>query len=72
VKFNASIRGGGCDTQRVLPHGNEDEVREEVRKRVESFSKVDGFVFSQVHNIQPDVPVQNLLAMLDELKLLRK
>jgi len=64
--------GGGCDTQRVLPHGNEDEVREEVRKRVESFSKVDGFVFSQVHNIQPDVPVQNLLAMLDELKLLRK
>ena len=60
--------GGGCDTQHVLPYGTEAEVRTEVASRIKEFSAVPGFVFSQVHNIQPDVPVQNILAMVDELK----
>jgi len=59
--------GGGCDTQRVLPERSEEEVRAEVRSRLEHYATVPGFVFAQVHNIQPDVPPKNVLAMLDEV-----
>ena len=54
--------GGGCDTQRVLPFGTPAEVRAEARRRVADLGP-DGFVFAQVHNIQPGVPVENLVAM---------
>ncbi|NLF32533.1 MAG: hypothetical protein GX591_16790 [Planctomycetes bacterium] len=58
--------GGGCDTQRVLPLGTPDEVRDHVRANLETFDALNGgFVFSQVHNIQADVPVENVMAMLD-------
>ena len=58
--------GGGCDTQRVLPLGSPDEVRRHVRENLETFRAADGgFVFSQVHNIQADVPPENVLAMLE-------
>jgi uroporphyrinogen decarboxylase len=57
--------GGGCDTQRVLARGTPAEVREEVRRRVGDFAPGGGFVFTQVHNVQPDVPPQNLVAMLE-------
>jgi len=60
--------GGGCDTQRVLPQGTEEEVRSEVRSRLQQYASVPGFVFSQVHNIQADVPPRNILAMLDEVR----
>ena len=57
--------GGGCDTQEVLPHGTPEEVREHVRRNIEVFtSGTGGFVFTQVHNIQQDVPVENVEAML--------
>jgi len=62
--------GGGCDTQEVLPYGKPEDIKEEVKRRVEDLSGDGGFVFCQVHNIQPDVPVENILAMyeaLDEL-----
>jgi len=58
--------GGGCDTQKVLPLGTPEEVREHVRRNIEVFSSgPGGFVFTQVHNIQQDVPVENVEAMLD-------
>lgn len=57
--------GGGCDTQSVLPFGTPEEVREHVRERIEIFKKGGGYVFAQVHNIQPGVPVKNILAMYD-------
>ncbi len=57
--------GGGVDTQRVLPHGTPDEVRAQVRERIRILGPGGGFVFNQVHNIQEDVPVDNVLAMLD-------
>ena len=57
--------GGGCDTQAVLPHGTPEEVREHVRRNIEMFSSgPGGYVFTQVHNIQQDVPVENVEAML--------
>ena len=55
--------GGGCDTQQVLPYGSADDVRNEVATRVAQLSPGGGFVFCQVHNIQPDVPPENIVAM---------
>ena len=58
--------GGGCDTQEVLPRGTPDEVREHVRRNIEIFTgTTGGFVFAQVHNIQQDVPVENVEAMFE-------
>ena len=57
--------GGGCDTQRVLARGTPAEVREEVKRRVGDLAPGGGFVFTQVHNVQPDVPPENIEAMLD-------
>ena len=57
--------GGGCDTQAVLPRGTAAEVAEEVRRRMAVFATVPGYVFSQVHNIQPDVPVRNMIALIE-------
>lgn len=57
--------GGGIDTQRVLPLGTPQEVREEVKKRLEEFSPGGGFVFATVHNIQPNVPAENIRAMFE-------
>jgi len=48
--------GGGCDTQRILPIGTPDEIREEVKRRIGDLAPGGGCVFAQVHNIQPDVP----------------
>ena len=61
--------GGGCDTQSVLPRGTPDEVREHVRENMQVFGLGGGYVFNQVHNIQANVPVDNILAMLDEAHL---
>ncbi|NIA08000.1 MAG: methyltransferase [Actinobacteria bacterium] len=63
--------GGGCDTQMVLARGTPDDVRQEVRRRVDDLAPGGGFVFCQVHNIQADVPVENILAMYEELGTLR-
>ena len=57
--------GGGIDTQHVLPYGTPDDVRAQVAERIRIFGPGGGFVFNPVHNIQEDVPVENLLAMFD-------
>ncbi|MDH4197839.1 MAG: uroporphyrinogen decarboxylase family protein, partial [Candidatus Aminicenantes bacterium] len=60
-----SFWGGGVDTQRVLPRGTPEEVRENVRRNLEVFKPGGGYVFNGVHNIQADVPPENILAMYD-------
>jgi uroporphyrinogen decarboxylase len=55
--------GGGVDTQRVLGGGSPDEVRAEVRRRITDLRDGGGFVFAAVHNVQPNVPPANLVAM---------
>ncbi len=60
--------GGGCDTQHVLPFGTPEEVRAEVRRRIRDLAPGGGFVFTAVHNIQPDVPPENVIAMYDEAR----
>lgn len=66
LKFGEQITfwGGGCDTQRVLPFATAREVAEHVRRNVEIFKPGGGFVFVQVHNIQPGVRPENIVAML--------
>ena len=60
--------GGGCDTQKVLPLGTPEEVTAHVRHNLEVFTSGDGgYVFCQVHNIQQDVPVENITCMLAAL-----
>jgi uroporphyrinogen decarboxylase len=58
--------GGGCDTQRALNASNSEAVRADVRRRLREFGPGASLVFTQVHNIQYDVPPQNILAMRDE------
>ncbi len=60
--------GGGADTQQVLPYGSEQEVRDEVRRRLDDLMPGGGFVFTPVHSIQPDVPPQNLVAMWETVR----
>jgi hypothetical protein len=63
--------GGGVDTQKTLPMGTPDEVREEVRQRLEIFSPGGGFVFAAIHNIVAKVPPENIIAMLDTIREFR-
>ncbi len=60
--------GGGVDTQAVLNSGTPAVVKESVRRNVDILAPGGGFVFCQVHNIQPDVPPENVLAMYEALE----
>jgi len=60
--------GGGVDTQRVLPFGTPEEVKAEVKRRVDDLAPGGGFVFNTVHNVQGDVPPQNYMAMWEALR----
>ncbi len=60
--------GGGVDTQATLPFGTPDEVRREVRSRIETFGPGGGFVFNTVHNVQPQSPVANVRAMYETVR----
>lgn len=56
---------GAIDTQHVLPDGTTEDVRAEVKRRIGDLAPGGGYVFSAVHNIQPDVPLENILAMYE-------
>lgn len=60
--------GGGVDTQKTLPFGTPEQVREEVRQRIETFGPGGGFVFNTIHNVQPQTPVENVLAMYEAVR----
>lgn len=55
--------GGGCNTRTVLNRSTPQEVYDYSRKMIDIFSKDGGFVFNTEHNIMPDVPPENILAM---------
>jgi len=57
--------GGGVSTQGVLDAAGPAAIRDEVRRNVETFAPGGGFVFTQVHNIQADVPPENIVAAFD-------
>jgi hypothetical protein len=60
--------GGGVDTQKTLPFGTPDEVRDQVRQRIEIFAEGGGFVFCTIHNAQASTPIENLLAMFEVVR----
>jgi uroporphyrinogen-III decarboxylase len=55
--------GGGVDTQKTLPFGTPDEVRREVERRIGDLGRGGGYILAPVHNVQADVPAENLVAM---------
>jgi uroporphyrinogen-III decarboxylase len=60
--------GGGADTQKVLPFARPAEVEEHVLRQCELLGRGGGFVFTPVHNVQANVPVENVLAMVRAVK----
>jgi hypothetical protein len=60
--------GGGVDTQKTLPYGTPEDVYNEVRDRIRIFGEGGGFVFNTVHNIQANVPIENVDAMFRALR----
>jgi len=57
--------GGGCDTQQILTTATPEEVRQHVKERLKTFTPGGGYIFNQIHNIQANVPPENIAAMLD-------
>lgn len=60
--------GGGIDTQHILSTGTPAAVKADVKRNMSIFKNQGGYVFAQVHNIQPGVPVENVIAMYEAYK----
>jgi hypothetical protein len=63
--------GGGVDTQKTLPFGKPQEVRDQVRERIEVFGPGGGFVFCTIHNLQANTPIENVLALFEVVQQYR-
>ena len=60
--------GGGIETQNVLPFSTPDKIRAHVKQNIEALAPGGGFVFNTIHNIQSEVPPQNIMAMWETLQ----
>jgi len=60
--------GGAVDTQDVLPYGTPGQVRDDARRNIEALAPGGGYVFNTVHNIQADVPAENIVALWETLR----
>jgi hypothetical protein len=69
-RFGAQLTfwGGGVDTQNTLPFGTPEQIRAEVKERIEIFGTGGGFMFNPVHNVQARTPTENLLALYDAVQ----
>jgi uroporphyrinogen decarboxylase len=69
-EFGADLTfwGAGVDTRTVLNQATCREVKDHVKRRLEILSPGGGFVFNTVHNILPDVPPENILAMFEAIE----
>ena len=56
---------GGISIQRTLPFGSPAQVRAEVRERVAALAPGGGYILGTAHNVQADVPIANVLALLE-------
>jgi uroporphyrinogen decarboxylase len=59
---------GGVSTQKTLPFGSPHDVRREVRERMDLFRDTGGYILAPAHAVQRDVPVENVLALIDEVR----
>jgi uroporphyrinogen decarboxylase len=55
--------GGACDSQTMLPFATPQQVSDEVKRRLSELMPGGGYVFSPIHNVQAEVPPQNVIAM---------
>ncbi len=62
---------GGIDIQELLPNGSVGQIKDEVKRRIEIFGKYNGYICAPAHNIQPDTPVENVLAFFEAVKEFR-
>lgn len=60
--------GGACNSQGILNMASPQQVKDHVRHNLEVFSKDGGYVFNSVHNIMPDVPPENIVAMFEAVQ----
>jgi uroporphyrinogen decarboxylase len=63
-----TVWGGSCDTQKVLPFGTPQEVRDETKRRIEDLASGGGYIFAPIHIIQDGVPIENIMAMWETLQ----
>jgi uroporphyrinogen decarboxylase len=63
-----TIWGGSCDTQKVLPFGTPQEVRDETKRRIDDLAPGGGFIFAPIHVIQGAVPPENIIAWWETLQ----
>jgi uroporphyrinogen decarboxylase len=63
---------GGVSTQRTLPYGTPDDVRKEIRDRIRVLGKGGGYLLAPSHELQGDIPLENILAFIDEAQHQRK
>ncbi|MEN8192596.1 MAG: uroporphyrinogen decarboxylase family protein [Bacteroidota bacterium] len=59
--------GGGVDTQNILPFGSPSEIEDQVEEQINIFAPGGGFVFAAVHNIQANVPTENILSLFNAI-----
>ncbi len=59
---------GGVDTQQILPGGSVGDVKQAVERCIEEMGQGGGYLLGAVHNIQPDVPLENILAMFEHAR----
>ena len=58
---------GGLSTQRTLPFGTPDDVRRETRRLLE-LGREGGYIFAPAHDVEGDVPLENMLAMIETVQ----
>lgn len=61
----ALVFWGGAARNAILAKGSSTEIEEEVKRNLDIFAQGGGYVFAPIHNIQPNVPPENVLAMLE-------
>lgn len=66
-RFGDSITfwGGLCNTQKTLPFGTPEQIREEIKRNISCFKPGGGFVAANIHNITAEVPPQNITTMFE-------
>ncbi len=56
---------GGLSTQQTLPYGTVADVHRESRRMIE-LGRQGGYIFAPAHAVEGDVPLENMLAFIDE------
>jgi uroporphyrinogen decarboxylase len=60
-----SFWGGGVETQTTLPFGSVESIRGEARERIKLLGQDGGYVFGTIHNIQPDIAPEKIMAVFE-------